>query len=186
MPKARRAKVNANIVNQEEDGNVFPELNTNIKLKEVNYQVQDVNFLDVFLEVLKILDLNNQSQEIISLRDKNNNPVFDQKNNPSFNLDLLEILRKEGLDSFKTWVQQIDLTDAKVIWNHQIFDEMKLHEFLDADIFLNRKQPVKGVGVCSNCKNPYLFVEMKQVRASDEPITVFFYCPKCGKKWREG
>ncbi len=68
----------------------------------------------------------------------------------------------------------------------KIFDEMKIHELLDGDIFLNRKQPVKGVAICGRCKNEYLFVEMKQTRASDEPISVFFYCPNCGNRWREG
>ncbi len=96
------------------------------------------------------------------------------------------MLKEEGFDKFKEWVNNTDLSDAASIWNHKIFDEMKIHELLDGDIFLNRKQPVKGVAICGRCKNEYLFVEMKQTRASDEPISVFFYCPNCGNRWREG
>lgn len=39
--------------------------------------------------------------------------------------------------------------------------------------------------VCRSCKTKKVTYYQKQVRSSDEPMTVFYECQECGKKWKE-
>jgi DNA-directed RNA polymerase subunit M/transcription elongation factor TFIIS len=43
---------------------------------------------------------------------------------------------------------------------------------------------VKGVGVCPYCKSDELVFHTKQLRAADEPATIFYRCIKCKSQWR--
>ena len=38
---------------------------------------------------------------------------------------------------------------------------------------------------CKACKKKKVTYYQKQVRGSDEPMTIFYECQECGKKWKE-
>lgn len=56
----------------------------------------------------------------------------------------------------------------------------------------NRDQINKSIGIddsngmfqCSNCKSRRIAIAEKQTRSADEPMTQFFECIDCGKRWR--
>jgi len=37
---------------------------------------------------------------------------------------------------------------------------------------------------CPKCKNPKAFTWSQQMRAGDEPETIFYKCTECGHQWR--
>jgi len=39
---------------------------------------------------------------------------------------------------------------------------------------------------CPKCKNPKAYTWSQQMRAGDEPETIFFKCTECGHQWRGG
>nr|QXT57838.1 transcription elongation factor TFIIS [Rhinella marina erythrocytic-like virus] len=66
-----------------------------------------------------------------------------------------------------------------------IFDRVRLIEetadkHTKASTFLE-----EGVIQCGKCKSKRVFTTSKQVRAADEPMTVFCYCVGCKSKWTE-
>lgn len=42
----------------------------------------------------------------------------------------------------------------------------------------------KGMFQCNKCKSKRIAVSEKQTRSADEPMTQFFECLDCGKRWR--
>jgi DNA-directed RNA polymerase subunit M len=39
---------------------------------------------------------------------------------------------------------------------------------------------------CPKCKNPKAYTWSQQMRAGDEPETIFYKCVECGYQWRGG
>jgi len=39
---------------------------------------------------------------------------------------------------------------------------------------------------CPDCKNPKAYTWSQQMRAGDEPETIFYKCTQCGHQWRGG
>ncbi len=59
---------------------------------------------------------------------------------------------------------------------------------VDSDYWKKKKQEIhsEGKGItCRFCKKPTASVtNMMQIRASDEPMTIFYQCYSCDKKWK--
>merc|ERR1711871_49956 len=47
-------------------------------------------------------------------------------------------------------------------------------------------QNVNNFGKCAKCGGDRTTYEQRQMRASDEPMTIFVTCINCGNRWRKG
>lgn len=58
---------------------------------------------------------------------------------------------------------------------------------LITDSFLHNKKAgaVSNYFVCGRCKKKSVTYYQLQIRSSDEPMTTFFTCTSCGKKWKQ-
>jgi len=49
---------------------------------------------------------------------------------------------------------------------------------------IRSEQIVRGVYTCGKCKKDLISFYQLQTRSSDEPMTTFYTCHNCGKKWK--
>jgi DNA-directed RNA polymerase subunit M/transcription elongation factor TFIIS len=55
---------------------------------------------------------------------------------------------------------------------------------LDLSIMTDKDEGVEGLGICHKCQGTKLKFYQKQTRGSDEAMTTFVTCVKCGNRWR--
>lgn len=66
----------------------------------------------------------------------------------------------------------------------------EISERVDHDMSQEDREAIRTncISRCRNkeCKSTDVQVNQRQIRGGDEPMTSFFTCNACGKKWREG
>lgn len=85
----------------------------------------------------------------------------------------------------------IDIREKKIGWDHSTFKEMQNMLNEQNDFIENPFAVEEGVLKCEAtnkdgkfCGSKRVFSYQKQVRNSDEPMTTFATCCKCGTKWQ--
>ncbi len=88
-------------------------------------------------------------------------------------------------DIILQYVHKSDANLDTIGMNSELFDDVK-HRINEQDNFLTNPVEVEeGVFQCvCGCKKTFSY--QKQTRSSDESITVFVTCSKCGRRWKEG
>ena len=76
-----------------------------------------------------------------------------------------------------------NLKKKKVGWYNPIYDDIrkKLDEY--DDYLVNPFEVAEGVAECGKCGSWKTFSCTKQCRSSDESMTTFSKCVKCGSEW---
>lgn len=72
------------------------------------------------------------------------------------------------------------------IWNSPLFDEQRKRELINEEIFLDRKEAVKGLAKCSKCGGEEFVIEGKQTTSADEGMKARLKCIFCGQGMRLG
>jgi transcription elongation factor S-II len=89
-------------------------------------------------------------------------------------IDLLELSKEEKL---------IDLKPDEIypeLWQ-PIKDELnKKYKAKHPQIIINNE-----LFKCSKCKSTQIEYTQLQTRSADEPMTTFFHCQNCGKRWKQ-
>ena len=82
---------------------------------------------------------------------------------------------------------QADPGTSGVSWDSCVYDDHKEKYQASIDRSQQRPKPVKGLHVCKNprCGSDEFYVWSLQTRSSDEGMTNFRQCSKCGKRGRE-
>ncbi|HLC59151.1 MAG TPA: zinc ribbon domain-containing protein [archaeon] len=70
-----------------------------------------------------------------------------------------------------------------VIINRKVESTRKVVVIDDEDDDDSKHLPKTKV-ICPKCDNSDAYWFMRQMRAADEPPTLFYTCTKCGHKWR--
>ena len=98
--------------------------------------------------------------------------------------DQLDIMIKERFDDIMEYMT--GKTPDELIWQQSLFDDVRKQ--LQDDVARARYKPAgtKGFGNCGKCNSEELWVNERQTRSSDEPMTVNYACLSCGHKWRRG
>lgn len=159
-----------------EIGNLLFRLSEN---QEITYQVEEIemtNILIVGKKQKKIADLFNFM--IHCLVHRLNKIIIDVN-------DELDILIKERFDNIISYIREAK-TAEDIIWQQSLFDDVRKQ--LKDDVARARYKPsgAKGFGKCGRCNSEELYVNEKQTRSCDEPMTVNYLCLDCGHKWRRG
>lgn len=82
--------------------------------------------------------------------------------------------------------RSFDEKDPRQLYlNSPLFRHSRLDEATNTDTLLQRTTTVKGIFRCSNCKKDETIYYSKQIRRSDEPMTVFITCVSCRHHWTE-
>lgn len=83
-----------------------------------------------------------------------------------------------------------DIKNSRLGWNHFTFKDMQNMLDEQNDFIENPFAVEEGVLECKSrdtngvlCGSKRVFSYQKQVRSSDEPMTTFASCCKCGTKW---
>lgn len=71
------------------------------------------------------------------------------------------------------------------VFDTSIFNSAKTNYFKELDNSMNTLIIQEGLYTCGNCKSKKTIHVTKQIRAADEPPTVFITCVVCKHKWRE-
>lgn len=75
-----------------------------------------------------------------------------------------------------------DKSQSTLIFTEKREDKVREVEVVEKEISIH---PVVDEE-CSKCKNPKAYTWSQQMRAGDEPETIFFKCTACGHQWRGG
>jgi len=78
-------------------------------------------------------------------------------------------------------------SSGPVSWYSCVYDEHKEKHQASIDRSQQRPKPVKGMYVCKDpsCKSDEFYVWSAQTRSSDEGMTHFRQCSRCGKRGKE-
>ena len=96
--------------------------------------------------------------------------------------DQLDILLRERFADVTDYI----VNTEDIIWDQSLFDDVRKQ--LQDDVARARYKPsgTKGFGKCGRCNSEELYVNEKQTRSCDEPMTVNYLCIPCGHTWRRG
>jgi len=75
------------------------------------------------------------------------------------------------------------LKKGKVGWKHPMYDKIDSLIQEHDDYIVKPFEVVDGVVECPKCSSMKTFSVQKQTRSSDEPMTTFSRCVKCGYDW---
>ena len=75
--------------------------------------------------------------------------------------------------------------------SEQLFPELKQQELEKEkeeqrikNEFMKKKMKIDSIYTCGKCKSTKVEHYQKQIKSSDEPMTVFCHCLLCGKRWK--
>lgn len=95
------------------------------------------------------------------------------------------------LDGNKLSNMVLEIKNSRLGWNHFTFKDMQNMLDEQNDFIENPFAVEEGVLECKSrdtngvlCGSKRVFSYQKQVRSSDEPMTTFASCCKCGTKWQ--
>lgn len=71
----------------------------------------------------------------------------------------------------------------KLGWRHTNFDQLYILMEEQDSFIENPFEVAEGALECTKCKSKRVYYYQKQCRGSDEPMTTFATCVKCGNKW---
>ena len=83
-------------------------------------------------------------------------------------------------DTLKTILKRIKT--GRVGWTHPMYDEVKARIEEHDDYLVTPFEVAEGVVECDKCGSMKTYSYQKQTRSSDEPMTTFSCCVKCGHK----
>ena len=97
-------------------------------------------------------------------------------------LDTMLVERFEDITTYMTGAK----SPEDIVWQQSLFDDVRKQ--LKDDVARARYKPsgTKGFGKCGRCNSEELYVNEKQTRSCDEPMTVNYLCLACGHTWRRG
>lgn len=72
-----------------------------------------------------------------------------------------------------------------LLWKQKSLDEGRTMVEREIVILTAEEAGVKGVARCRYCPSTELVYAMRQLRASDEPATIFVRCVMCNRQWKE-
>ena len=76
------------------------------------------------------------------------------------------------------------LQSNHILWNHSMFKTITSILNEQDDFIMNPFEVEEGVTECKKCGSKRVFTYSKQCRSSDEPMSTFAECVKCGAKWK--
>lgn len=91
-------------------------------------------------------------------------------------------LMLENKEEMKTYFS--DVKNGKICWESKIYDGPRSRLEEHDDYIVNPFEVVDGVLECPKCHSTKTYSIQKQTRSSDEPMTTFSKCAKCGHNWR--
>ena len=137
-------------------------------------------------EILKLLSGSKKQKKVIDLFNFMINFLIYRLETIIVNVNeqLDELLRErfEDVTLYMTSAESVE----DLIWHQALFDDVRKQ--LQDEIARSRYKPTgtKGFGNCGKCNSEELYVNEKQMRSCDEPMTVNYLCLSCGHKWRRG
>ena len=76
------------------------------------------------------------------------------------------------------------LQSNTILWKHRMFQTITSIINEQDDFIMNPFEVEEGVTECKKCNSKRVFTYSKQCRSSDEPMSTFAECVKCGAKWK--
>ncbi len=157
-----------------EIGNLLFRLNEN---QEITYESEDV-------ELSTILIMGKKQKKITSLFNLMIHLLVHRLSKIIIGVnDQLDILIRERFSDIEAYLRRSN-TPEDIIWKQSLFDDVKKQ--LGDEVVRARYKPsgTKGFGKCGRCHSEELYVNEKQTRSLDEPMTVNYLCLDCGHQWR--
>ena len=113
--------------------------------------------------------------------------IFDlaTKEEEDYNTLAYDIIGRLFVDDVDVVLKDID--EGKIGWMSSNYEEYRKNKDKQYDKRLFKPSTVKGVYICKDpaCKSDEFFVYSRQTRSSDESMSVFRQCAKCGKRGKE-
>jgi len=72
----------------------------------------------------------------------------------------------------------------KILFENPLLDSSKERFQLNMEIYRNKVDVSKGVSDCKRCGSDETLTVERQIRGSDEPMTLFSSCLQCGHRWK--
>ncbi len=87
----------------------------------------------------------------------------------------------------------IDMQCNNLGWDSGVYDDFREKHYKTLDRVQQRPKAIKGMYICKNknpatgivCGSDLMYVWQQQTRSSDEGMTTFRQCAKCGKRGKE-
>jgi len=103
------------------------------------------------------------------------------------NLGVLVEIRQmfDQLPANEVWEILHNAVDAKnILWDQPSMEAGRRAVEQEINLQqLEESQGVEGIETCKYCQCKRVNIRAKQTRSADEPMTIRFTCPECGKSW---
>lgn len=144
---------------------------------------QETMYTTEEIEIIKVLTGDKKQKKVIELFNFMINYLVYQLgkvvNDISDQLDTMLVERFEDMTQYILSAK----TPEDIVWQQSLFDDVRKQ--LKDDVARARYKPsgTKGFGKCGRCNSEELYVNEKQTRSCDEPMTVNYLCINCNHKW---
>ncbi|MCL6572887.1 MAG: hypothetical protein K6T88_14585 [Bacillus sp. (in: Bacteria)] len=130
------------------------------------------------MTLLTSLDL----RELESLTYPNGEPILTlQDRNTLF--EVVGLLFNMGYSETLEFLRRVN-SSSDIIFNSPLMRPAHEKQMIDLEILRSKVEVTPGSIKCPRCgSNEIIYVE-KQVRSADEPMTIFYTCVACNKKWK--
>lgn len=137
--------------------------------------------------LMKLIDVwegtADQAAQLAALQYQDGNLIIEPKRRDVI-MEVIGMLQNQSFDEVMDF-----LTDAPspefVLWEQDAMDIGRTKVAREIAIQQAEEVGVKGVGRCRYCPSTELVYALKQLRAADEPATIFVRCVMCNKQWRQ-
>lgn len=123
-----------------------------------------------------------QIAKLKELRYPNGDVVFDFERIETV-IDVLGLIHALGYNEALEYIAAAQNYD-ELRNNSPMMEPAREKFLLDLSIMTDKDEGVEGLGICHKCQGTKLKFYQKQTRGSDEAMTTFVTCVKCGNKWR--
>jgi len=145
---------------------------------QLSLEQSDLVQQNIPMTLLTSLDL----KELESLTYPNGEPILTlQDRNTLF--EVVGLLFNMGYSETLEFLRRVNSSND-IIFNSPLMRSAHEKQMIDLEILRSKVEVTPGVVPCPRCGSKEIIYVERQVRAADEPMTIFYTCIACNKKWK--